>query len=46
MPSNVHGQPVEKTVCLDVLVAVSAEMNQNLVKMKMVLKYWNFSHCF
>lgn len=46
MPSNVHGQPVEKTVCLDVLVAVPAEMNQNLVKMKKVLKYWNFSHCF
>lgn len=34
MPSTVHGQPVEKTVCLDALVAVSAEINQNLAKMK------------
>lgn len=46
MPGAADGQPAETTVCLDVAVAVSAELTQNLAKMKDLLKYCDFRRCF
>jgi len=34
MPWTADGHPVEMTVCLDVAVAVSAELSQNLAKIR------------
>lgn len=46
MPGAADGQPAETTVCLDVAVAVSAELTRNLAKMKDLLKYCDFRRCF
>ena len=46
MPWTTDGQPVDMTVCLDVAVALSAELTHKLAKMKDLLKYQNFRHCF